>query len=259
MADLHVVLLEMAGEAAIEEVVLNRAVDREAARRGIIPSEETLARERTFLTQSMNPDPDRAERLLATIQRTDGLGPERFAALLRRTAMLRAMIEHDVRLPPERVHSIWDAAHGPKRTSQVIATDQLALARDAHERLRNGEAFDAVARDLSRDASAPDGGLLPAVSRLDPAWPEAFRAALFETPLGSVTATIAIENRFLLIKVLEDIPATGHSFEEGRDAAARAARRTHERILMDRLARTLVSSPPLTILDRAATWRDHRR
>lgn len=255
MADLHVVLLEMAGEAAIEEVVLNRAVDGEASRRGITPTAGDLVQERTFLTQSMSPNPDRAERLLQRIQRTDGLGPERFAALLRRTALLRAMVEGDVNLSPELVRSVWDAAHGPKRTSQVIATDQLSLAHDAHERLRNGEAFGDVARAMSRDASASDGGRLPAVSRLDPAWPSAFRAALFETAPGSVSVTLAIENRFLLIKVLEDIPETGHSFEEGRDAAARAARRTQERILMDRLARSLVSSPSLTILDPAASWR----
>ena len=256
MEDLRGVLLEMNGEAAIEEVVLNRVVDLEAASRSIDLSDAQIAQERNVLIRTMAADPDRAERMLREIRLEDGLGPKRFAALLRRTALLRAMVQEDVRLSAALIRSVWDAKHGPKRTSQIIALESPSVATTALDRLAAGEAFAEVARNMSRDASRTQGGRLPAVSRLDPAWPEAFRAVLFETPVGNVSPPISIDGRFLLIKPLENMPPTGHSFDEGHAAAERAARLSQERVLMDRLSRELLAQQGTTILDPIASWRD---
>lgn len=256
MDQVEVTLLEMAGGAAIREVVLNNAVDREAARRGMALNEATLDRERSAMREMLSPTADRSELLLREIRLRDGLGPARFGAMLRRSALLRAMIQKDVALSEEIVRAVWDAAHGPRRSSRILAVDDLAQATAALDRMNRGEAFADVAIEVSLDPSAPQGGLMPPVSRHDPAWPEAFRRAVFEVPLGSISPPIAIDGRFLLLQALTDEPASGRTFEEGRAEAERSARLAQERVLMNRLARQLLGAESTTVLDPAVRWRE---
>lgn len=254
LGDLESALLERAGGEVLRERALDRAVAREAARRELVVDDEAVLRERAIVMESLSEDPDRAERLLADLRRDRGLGPTRFPQLLRRTATLRALVAEEVELEAPLIEAAWDSTHGPKRTSRVVALEDMRAAETARRRVETGEPFGLVAAESSVDPSASRGGRLPAVSRLDPAWPEAFRSALFDLKLGELSQPIGVDGRFLVIEVIELVPASGVGFSEGREEAASLARLAVESLLMERLARRLVPDAMLDPLHPALRW-----
>ena len=207
---------------------------------------------------SSNPlsrDPDRAERMLQNIRNTRGLGPTRFGRMLRRNALLRAMIGKEIEIPEDLVLAAWDSRNGPKRVARIIAVENLEDARDARTRIAAGDDFAEVAAEISLDASAPRGGILSPVSRLDPVWPQSFREALFNLEPDQLSNPIAVDDRFLLLRLEREEAASGVTMEQGRDDALSIARMATERLLMDRLARRLVDESEIEVLDRAIRWR----
>ncbi len=252
LSEVETALLERAGGEIVQERVLDRAVAREATRRGVVPPADAEARERRLLTETLSDDPDRAERLLEDLRRARGLGPTRFAALLRRTALLRALVAPDVEVSEDVVRGAWDAVHGPARITRIIAVADLRDATQVRRRLLDGADFATLAVERSLDASGPRGGRLGPVSRHDPAWPRPFREAIFALDPGVLSDPIPVDGRVLIVEVLELRPASGVTLEEDRERATRVARLAAERLLMDRLARRLVPegtidavSPPL--------------
>lgn len=254
LADIEPALLERAGAEIVRERALDRAIAREATRRNIEVDEATIARERDLLTESLSNDPDRAERLLADLRVARGLGPVRFASLLRRTALLRALVAEDLEIADEVVVGAWDAVHGAMRVTRIIAVSDLRDASRIRQDLEGGADFAVLAVENSLDASGPRGGRLGPVSRLDPSWPRAFREAVFEATPGEVTAPVPVEGRILLIEVLEERPPSGTTLEEDRPRALRVATLAAERLLMDRLARRLVPPDAIDPISPALRW-----
>lgn len=254
LADLESALLERAGAEVLREQALDRAVAREAAQQGLTIDDEAVRRERTIVLANLSDDADRAERLLADLRAERGLGPTRFASLLRRTATLRALVAEDVALEEALIESAWDASHGARRVSRVVAVEDLRAAETARRRIEAGEPFGLVAAETSVDPSAVRGGRLPAVSRLDPAWPEAFRTVLFDLEPGRLSQPVGVDGRFLIVEVVETIPPSGVDFETGREAATATARLAVESLLMERLARRLVPDAFIDPLHPALRW-----
>lgn len=254
LSEIEAALLERAGGEIVRERALDRAVAREAARRGVEVDEASIAAERDLLTETLSEDADRAERLLADLRAARGLGPVRFAALLRRTALLRALVADEIEIAEEVVLGAWDAVHGPARITRIIAVPDLRDATRLRRRLDDGADFATLAVERSLDASGPRGGRLGPVSRHDPAWPRAFREAVFALDPGVVSGPVPVDGRVLLIEVLEERPASGTSFELDRPRAERAARLAAERLLMDRLARRLVPADAFEAMTPALRW-----
>ncbi|MEC8319879.1 MAG: peptidyl-prolyl cis-trans isomerase [Planctomycetota bacterium] len=254
LADVQAALLESRGAEIVRDRALDRAVAREATRRDVDVDEAAIARERDILVSALAEDPDRAERLLAELRAARGLGPTRFASLLRRNALLRALVSDEVRLDEEIVRAAWDRAHGPTRVARVIAVRDLREAEIARARIEAGEDFAVVAVESSIDSSASRGGRLAPISRLDPAWPTTFRSSLFALEPGVVSEAIPVDGRLVLLEVLEERPGDATSFEAGREAAEQAARLAAERLLMDRLARRLVPPAAIEPLDPSLRW-----
>lgn len=253
--DIQPALLEISGEQALQEHILDIAIEREAARRGIQLDADAVLTERAILMETLSSDPDRAERLLVDIRDARGLGPVRFGRMLRRTSLLRAMVQEEAEISESLITAAWDAQHGPRRIARVIAVDDLTSIDKARERIDSGVNFADVATELSLDASAPRGGLLAPVSRLDPAWPAPFRETLFTQEPGVVSNPILIDGRYLLLRVESEEPPSGITLEDGRAEAETAARLATEQLLMDRLARRLVNESNIDVLDRAIRWR----
>ncbi len=247
-------LLEAVGGRIVRERVLDVRLARTAAREGIQVDAEDLQRERDLLTATLAEDPDRAERLLDELRRNRGLGPIRFEALLRRTALLRSLVADEVEITDAALEGAHDLAHGPRRVARIVVVEDLRAASDVRRRLDAGTPFATVAVERSLDASADRGGLLAPVSRLDPSWPIAFRTAVFEAEIGQVSDPVRIDGRTLLILVESERPGTGVSLEDGRADAEAAARLAIERLLMDRLARRLVPADAIDPIDPSLRW-----
>lgn len=254
IAEIEPQLLEAVGGRIVRERVLDARLARAAAREGIEIDADDLQRERSLLTATLAEDPDRAERLLDELRRSRGLGPIRFEALLRRTALLRRLVAEEVEITDAALEGAHDLAHGPRRVARIVVVEDLRAASDARRSLDAGTPFATVAVERSLDASADRGGLLAPVSRLDPSWPVAFRRAVFDAEIGRVSEPVRIDARTLLILVEAERPGTGVSLDAARDDAEAAARLAIERLLMDRLARRLVPENAIDPIDPSLRW-----
>lgn len=247
--DLDAALLEYGGGVVLREHLLDLRLERLAASRGVTIDESAIERERQLLRDTLDPDPDRAVELLEAIRRRQGLGDERFAALLRRNALLRALVAAQVRPDAAAIARIHDVRHGPRRSVRVIAIRSLADAESIRRDLADGAVFAEVAFERSTDPSRSAGGLVPPVSRLDPTWPSAFREAVFGVEVGGVSAPILVGDAWVLATVLGETAGDGTPIEAVRPELERLARLQQERVLMDRLVRELDAGLDPKVLD----------
>ena len=152
---------------------------------------------------------------------------------------MRLLVQNDVKVTPDAVEALMDAAHGPKRQCRVMALPDLKMCAEARARLDAGEPFGEVAADLSTDRSASRGGLVLPVSRLDPTWPSSFRQTLWSLQKDGVSAPVLIDNGYVFIRFENEIPGDATTSPDTRAVAERAVRRGQERIYMENLAKQL--------------------
>ncbi|MDX2116090.1 MAG: peptidylprolyl isomerase [Planctomycetota bacterium] len=251
-------LLEAAGPAVLEEAMIDLLAAREASRRGVTVTQEMVDRERDLLLDSFvdaGAAPDRAQagQILSRQRDARGLGPSRYASLLRRNATLRALVQDEVSVTQEALDQEFAFRFGPRYRARLISVPSAPAATDALERLNAGEEFSALAARVSTDASAVRGGVLEPVSPADASYPSGVRTALRAMQPGQVSDPIQHEGAFLILKLDEIIPADAAApdMQAARPQIERQVRIRQERLLMDRLARRLVEAAPLVIFDRS--------
>jgi len=247
--DLWPALLEIGGVEALTEIILDRRLEAEAERAGIVVSEVEVAREENLLRTSLSSDPDTATRLLESLRRNRGLGPGRYQALVRRNALLRVLVAGEVVISEEAIAAHYDFLHGEKRQARIITVPNLAAAIEVARRSAGGGNFSDLAVELSTDASASRGGLLEPISRSDPSYPEALRTALWRLQAGETSAPVMLDGSLAILKLERTIPASGAALEPMRAEIEELARRNQERMLMEELARRLVQEAGITVLD----------
>ncbi|MEY4183457.1 MAG: hypothetical protein RLZZ217_2083, partial [Planctomycetota bacterium] len=242
---------EASGGPVLEETVLEWRCAEECAKQGlVIDTDRVQAEERTVL-QALDADPERAMRLLQSLKARQGLGPLRWQALLRRNAMLRALVSKDIVLDAAVVEQARDALVGPRRDARLIVVADLVAAERIRAALRDGAAFPELAARESLDASAPRGGLVTGVTRRDAAYPSAFRETLFTLAPGAISDPLLAEDRFMIVQMLaESTPPAVEPAELDRRAQERA-RIAQERVAMERLADRFLKTTSLSIFDDA--------
>jgi hypothetical protein len=237
--ELRPLLAERAGASVLEELFLERQLDQMLKARKLNVTAELLLTEERELVASLSDDPARAIVLLSELRAAQGLGEKRWKSLLKRNAAMRLLVQNDVKVTPDAVEALIDAAHGPKRQCRVMALPNLKMCAEARARLDAGEPFGEVATDLSTDRSASRGGLVLPVSRLDPTWPSSFRQTLWSLQKDGVSAPVLIDNGYVFIRFENEIPGDATTSPETRAVAERAVRRGQERIYMENLAKQL--------------------
>ncbi len=268
--DLRPALLELAGPLALEEAALTRLLRREIAARGILITPDLIDAEQRAFARAIFPADtpsadDRAALLLDQVRARRGLGPVRFAALLERSAMLRALVRADA--PPDLEPSDDDLRtahaikHGPRVLARLIMVPTAVDAARAQERLLT-QPFEAVAAAESIDPTASQGGLFGPISVDDPAYPVAIRRRLAELSPGVVSEPVAVtwpdasgatRSGYVLLRFEQTIApdAAAPTLENSTAALRDEIRAVRERAAMDRLARTLLDAGPIRVLDRA--------
>ena len=254
-ADLEPSLVELAGQTALREQIVDARLARRLEAAGIAIDAARLEREERLLLETLSDDASRAIELLGEIRTRQGLGPVRFAALLKRNAGLRALVERDVSIDEEGLANMFDMLHGPKRVARIAVLASLGdaqrFAADAAAGDGGAGRFAELAVERSLDESAARGGLLAPIARRDPSYPEALRAAIFATAVGTLSAPVLDGARFYVVLVATETPADATTPAEARARCERMLRLSRERLLMDALARELASSEGVTIFDRA--------
>lgn len=262
-SDLRPRLAERSGGSVLEEMLLDRRLERLLRERGISLSQAQIAAEEAILRESLDPDPSRADSLLRSLRQVQGLSTLRWNDLLRRNAAMRALVADEVRVTDEAVAAALDAAHGAKRRGRIISVPDARSAEKVASLLAGGASFAEVAVEHSTDRSAERGGLLAPVSRLDPSYPSSFRNALWSLPIGGRSDPLLLDQSWVFILCEGEIPADPrlHS-EAAREQARQAVRRAQERLLMENLARSLLrDASSATVFDDALleSWRGVRR
>ncbi|MBM4111708.1 MAG: peptidylprolyl isomerase [Phycisphaerae bacterium] len=242
---------EASGGPVLEEVVLEWRCASECAKAGIAVSADLVLAEERRVLETLDQDPDRAMQLLQSLKARQGLGPLRWQALLRRNAMLRALVAQDIVLDEAVVEQARDALVGARRDARLIVVADLVAAERVRQALRDGAAFPELAARMSLDASAPRGGLVTGVTRRDAGYPSSFREALFTLAPNAVSDPLLVEDRFMIVQMLtENMPPAIEASELDRRARERA-RIAQERVAMERLADRLLRTTSLSIFDEA--------
>lgn len=247
--DLDTALAELSGGVILREHLLDRRIAELAAERGIAVDEAMIERERQLLLETLSTDPDRSAELLAAVRARQGLGPVRFEALLRRNAALRALVAVEIVVDEGTIERIHDVRHGPRREARIIAVTELAEASRLAEAIAAGEDFATLAFEHSTDSSRGVGGLVPPISRLDPAWPNAFRESLYALAPGETSPPVLVDGSWILIRFVGTRPGDGIEIDSVRSELERLARIQLERVRMDRVARDAAASLDPDIID----------
>jgi parvulin-like peptidyl-prolyl isomerase len=257
-ADLAPALLEIGGSQALTEAILDLRIEAEARRRGVEVTADDLSREESLLQASLDADADATTRLLATLRSDRGLGPVRYAALIRRNALLRAMVAPEVSVTESDIAAHFDLQYGERRQARIITTPSLAGAVEAIRRLGDGASFADLAVELSTDSSAARGGLLAPVSRSDATYPQPLRTTLWTLEPGGISPPIMLDGSYAILECERIISANETPLETVRGEIEELARLHQERILMETLARELLAGASITILDAELDrqWRD---
>jgi foldase protein PrsA len=259
--DLRPLLNEAAGATALQELILDTVLSEEIAAAGIVIGENRVAAERLLLLESLHEDPEVSLRLLHELRTRQGLGRVRFESLLRRNAALRALVQPRVNISEAEIRNLYDAVHGPKRQARIITVPGVAELRAVLDALEGGESFTDLAMEHSTDISAARGGLLEPIGRHDPAYPEALLTALWHLEPGSYSTPIMLDGQYALLMLVREVDGDGSTFDDARPGLERRARLRQERMLMDQLARAILSDVRITIFDEALreSWRQRGR
>jgi hypothetical protein len=214
---------EASGGPVLEEVVLEWRCETECAKAGIAVGMDLVLAEERRVLESLDQDPERAMRLLQSLKARQGLGPLRWQALLRRNAMLRALVAKDIVLDEAVIEQARDSLVGPRRDARLIVVADLVAAERVRTALRDGASFPELAARESLDTSAPRGGLVTGVTRRDAGYPSSFREALFALAPNAISDPLLVEDRFMIVQMLaESTPPALDPAELDRRARDRA-------------------------------------
>ncbi len=232
----------------LAEHLLGQLVRQRLTDAGEAITESDLQAERSDLLANLDPDPDQAQRLLNELRRTRGLGQQRFEERLRTNAGLRRLIQDQVELAPAAVAQEYELVYGPRYVARVIVCDTAAQAARVIQLARSGQPFTDLAARFSLDPSADRGGLLEPISLVDATYPQAVRDTLTKIEPGAVSEPIALEDRFLILKLERKISAKQVELDDVREDLTQRVRRRVEAMLMRRLANTMLSEADVIIL-----------
>lgn len=247
--DLRPLLNEIAGAQALQELIIDRRLAEALNSAGIIISDDDVARERRTLLDSLSDDPNVALRLLDELRNRQQLGKVRFESLMRRNAGLRALVRDNVSINDQAVRNMHDTVHGPKRQARLMVLNDLESAQAAINLVNSGISFNDVTAEMSIDSSAPRGGLLAPISESDPAYPEALRQTLWTLEPGQMSGPILLDGKYAVVMLVKRIAGDGTAMEDVRPSLERLVRLSQERLLMDQLARRMLSDTAVSIFD----------
>lgn len=175
----------------LDHLVLTRLVAAEAQRIGLVIPAADVERKYTESVAELEKDLQKRRPGVVLDQYVDqalGLDPYTYRERMRADALNQLLAERVA-----RAH-VLTSEHALLRLIVVKTEAALKQVQDA---LAAGEAFDAVARRLSTDPSAKDGGRVPPVLRVD----TVMGKLAFSTPVGGVSDPLYTQGAWLIARV----------------------------------------------------------
>jgi foldase protein PrsA len=237
MADLQGPLMQAYGLQLLVNIVTLDLAREEARKLGYTCSEVDFAAERQHtldllqketMQQTMGessaqpyvPTTQESEDLLQKVLDQQHITQEEFRLTLETDAYLRKIAEPQIRqkMTDDQVRERFNAMYGEKISIRHIVCANMMQVRAVELRLKRGDGFAEVAREMSVNArTAPLGGQLPPFTRQDPSLPETFKQVAFALKIGEVSEPVRVEDTFQLIKLEDRIPPKIVKFEDYKD------------------------------------------
>ncbi|MFZ4573020.1 MAG: peptidylprolyl isomerase [Phycisphaerales bacterium] len=261
-------LAEARGGEILEETILDLALAGEAAKAGLTfppTAAETEAERRIVVltvAEESQVSQDQAAGLIDDLCRARGVGPLRFAAQLRRNAVLRSLVRDSISVSPDEVSLSRRLNFGDRVRARLIL---VRTEREASE-LRSTlgalptasvrAEFARLALERSIHVSAPQAGDLGVISPEDPALPVPLQQELAAAPQGAITQLVATgegyQFAFVEARISPQSPPTDADIE-------RRVRLRKERIAMDELSNRLIAGAQVTVFNPSLRWSWERR
>lgn len=254
-------LYERAGHTALTEFVLDRELEREIIARGVTITKDDIVREQTDLAETLGEIGDRvpSAKVLESLRARRGLGPVRYDRLLRRNAMLRALVGDEHAPSQAEVELAESILFGQRYTIRLFVGHDTATAAELRTTANKADAdarrwlFADACSTRSTHPSAPRGGLITDFSPADPGYPAAIGRAVRTTPIGDCTGVIATDSGMALVLVQDRTPAVQPE-EVQRQRVREQLSRRKQRLAMERLADELVTRVPVVVTDPSLNW-----
>lgn len=240
-------LAEASGDEIVRELALESALRRELSARGLHIDDAALKREHERWIDLLGPD--LAAEAENAIRQRRGLGPERFRRLLWRNAALRALLDPAaIAVSDEEVRLAAEIRDGRRYAVSIVTVPDAPSAVDIAQRASGGGG--GLWIGASRHGVLPRSAVF---SPVDPAVPDALRRTVVETPVGSVSGAVALDEGYAVVLVHALLPA-----RDGGAGSDRSIREVLEarkaRAAMERLAERMASRGSVHVLDRSLSW-----
>ena len=144
---------------------------------------------------------------------------------------------------------MFSIVHGPKYPTSIIVVSTLEEANSVVTKINLGATFSDVAIDVSIDSSASRGGHVNSISTADPTWPAPIREAISTIKVNTISSPIFIGDRWVVLKVSDAPTSSPTTFKDVESEMKKLAKLSHERFLMENLAKSLVNNSNVKIID----------
>ena len=236
-SDLWNDLIESNNGQIFDEYVLGIIIKTELRRQGLKLLGSDIKAEETLIQNALNTKNQKAVEYALQIR---GIGISRLKTLYERSAGLRKLISKDIRVTEESSRQMFEITYGPFADVSIIIVPNRNQATKAKNALKQGLVFHDVAKKFSNDSTANVGGDIGLISLADPAWPTSIRETLSVMTNGGVSDPVLINNQWAILRlnnlVLEKPTVR---YQDVKEKMELLATRAQERMLMERLVRTL--------------------
>lgn len=245
-------LVEVSGGQVLSDLIIDIRIAKKLKEQGLEISQSRIDLEKSLLINTLDPqDENQGIRLLNELKKRRGLGPNRFDRLLQRNAGLRLLVQDRVQITSAAMRQAFELRYGPRYHARLILTQTTHEAEQLRRRIEAGENFSDLAVRYSSDRSAARGGLLPPISASDPTYPQSVRTELLwlHEKKAPVSRIVDVEGGCLLLKLDHFIEPQEMDYYDIQEDLAATVRLQAEQVLMQQLAKELVSKSKILILD----------
>jgi parvulin-like peptidyl-prolyl isomerase len=123
------------------------------------------------------------------------------------------------KITDEALQEAFKSLYGETVKARHIQCDNMQEILKVQERLKSGEPFEKVAREMSRNkGTASMGGMLPPFSRNTQGLPEAFKQAAFSLKPGERSEAVSAEGGYHIIQLDERIAPKAVKYEDVKES-----------------------------------------
>jgi peptidyl-prolyl cis-trans isomerase C len=220
--DLRAPLVEGYGLSVLLAIAQLRTVEQAAQQQGIVLSTQDIETEKTLTLRRLFPEASEADHpkaleQLLTQQRST---PGEFNLLMRTNALLRKMVAKAAadQVTDAALQEAFGVLYGQRVVVRHIQLANLMEVGEARRRLAEGQPFERVAADLSRNPrSGPLGGELPPFSRTTTNIPKPFIETAFALEPGQISEVVQADGAYHLIQLQRKLEPSTTNFEDVKE------------------------------------------